>query len=153
MAFTIKQIESYLTEKGWQFIEHQNKNQLILRMKMKTVDTCSIQMSVVSPSTAIFYTIFPIKVPENRRAAVNEYLTRANGHLTCGNFQMRYDDGEVRFRLGQFSETAEEVPQSHLEQLINLGCHITDIYAPGLLSVLYAEEDPAAALRRCQANR
>ena len=43
-----------------------------------------------------FYSICPINVPEHKRAAVAELLTRVNSRLQLGNFEMDFDSGDLR---------------------------------------------------------
>ena len=47
-----------------------------------------------------FYAILDTQVPFARRRLAGEYLTRANYGLRLGNFEMDFDDGEVRCRAG-----------------------------------------------------
>ncbi|MEM9538865.1 MAG: YbjN domain-containing protein [Cyanobacteria bacterium P01_E01_bin.42] len=46
------------------------------------------------------YSVFPEQTPPQQRAKMAEFVTRANCRLTIGNFEMRYESGEVRFRTG-----------------------------------------------------
>jgi hypothetical protein len=51
----------------------------------------------------------PHYVPQNSRLIVGEFLNRVNYLLRVGNFEMNYDNGEVRFRM--FID-AEDMPLS-----------------------------------------
>ena len=53
---------------------------------------------IVGKETVTCYHIAPIKVPEEQRVAVNEFITRANYGLTNGNFEMDFNDGELRYK-------------------------------------------------------
>src|SRR5438552_11284376 len=46
----------------------------------------------------LFYSLCPVRVPQQSRAAISEFVTRANSGLIIGNFEMDFADGEVRFR-------------------------------------------------------
>lgn len=48
--------------------------------------------------TVTCYHISMIKASEEQRADVNEYITRANYGLTNGNFEMDFNDGELRYK-------------------------------------------------------
>ena len=57
--------------------------------------------SVTSGGRAfLLYSICAVDVPAERRPAVAELLTRINVGLVCGNLEMDWQDGEVRFRTG-----------------------------------------------------
>lgn len=53
---------------------------------------------VIDREILIGYAIMTANVPEDRRPAVAELITRANYVLRLGNIEMDYADGEVRFR-------------------------------------------------------
>ena len=53
---------------------------------------------IVGDETVTCYHTAPIKVPVEQRAAVSEFITRANYGLTKGNFEMDFSDGELRYK-------------------------------------------------------
>lgn len=52
----------------------------------------------VGSNTVSCYHILPFKAEESQRAAVAEYITRANYNLNVGNFEMDFSDGELRYK-------------------------------------------------------
>ena len=95
------------------------------------------------------YTLYPVRVPEERRAAVAEYLTRANYGLLFGNFEMDYADGEVRFRTSMNTDDAainSVVARHLLQQNVNTA----DRYFNGLLRVVYGALAPASAIQEAE---
>ncbi|HST05674.1 MAG TPA: YbjN domain-containing protein [Chloroflexia bacterium] len=46
----------------------------------------------------LFYSYCPIKAPEEKRPILADFLTRANYGLYVGNFEMDYNDGEIRYK-------------------------------------------------------
>ena len=60
----------------------------------------SLRFSViVGEDTVCCYHIVPVKVPVEKRAAVCEFITRANYGLTLGNFELDMNDGEIRYKV------------------------------------------------------
>ena len=53
---------------------------------------------IVGDEFVTCYHTAPIKVPVEQRAAVSEFITRANYGLTNGNFEMDFNDGELRYK-------------------------------------------------------
>ncbi|MDJ0775292.1 MAG: YbjN domain-containing protein, partial [Mastigocoleus sp. MO_167.B18] len=45
-----------------------------------------------------FYSISPVKVPENKYTEMAEFFTRANYGMNLGNFEMDFRDGEIRYK-------------------------------------------------------
>ena len=53
---------------------------------------------IVGDENVTCYHIAPVKAPVEQRAAVSEFITRANYGLTKGNFEMDFNDGELRYK-------------------------------------------------------
>jgi hypothetical protein len=97
----------------------------------------------------LFYVIAPVKAPEPDRPAVAEYLTRANYGLRIGNFEMDYNDGEVRYKSSLDFEAAE-LNGALIKNTIYPAVHTMDHYLPGLLSVMYGHQAPAEAIEEIE---
>src|SRR5918993_4284308 len=52
----------------------------------------------VKPDRFVFYLNFGPSVPAERREEVARFVTLANWGLLIGNFELRFDDGFVRFK-------------------------------------------------------
>ncbi len=92
-----------------------------------------------------FYSILPSNVPEEKRTEVAEFITRANYGLVIGNFEMDWEDGEVRYKTSVDVEGGELTPKM-VENVIRANWMMMDRYFPGLMAVLYADRDPADAV-------
>lgn len=93
----------------------------------------------------LVYSIAPQPVPEAMRAAVAEYLTRANWGLMIGNFELDYADGEVRYKTSlQLENTPLTVDL--LRPLVFDNVVVMDKYLPGLEAVRTGQQSPAAAI-------
>jgi hypothetical protein len=97
----------------------------------------------------LFYAIAPLKAPENVRHAVAEYITRANYGLRIGNFEMDYDDGEVRYKSSLDFE-GEELTPNLIKRAIYPAVHTLDFYLPGLLNVMYGNKTPQEAIAEAE---
>ncbi len=84
-------------------------------------------------------------VPEVKRLAVAEYLTRANYGIILGNFEMDFRDGETRFKTSADVEGIE-LTARFVKNLIVSNLGTADKYYPGLMKVIYANMDPADAI-------
>ncbi|MDF1515483.1 MAG: YbjN domain-containing protein [Anaerolineae bacterium] len=93
----------------------------------------------------IFYVVAPVKAPEENRSEVAEYITRANYGLRIGNFEMDYEDGEIRCKSSvDFENTV--LDDKLIKNVIYAAVHTMDFYLPGLLSVMYGNENPEQAI-------
>ncbi len=94
----------------------------------------------------LFYAMAPIKVEEDKRLEVAEFLTRANYGMRIGNFEMDFNDGEVRYKS---SLDFEGVLLSYdlIKHAIYPAVLTMDRYMPGLMSVIYGQRTPAEAIQ------
>ena len=91
---------------------------------------------------------FSHTVPDARRLEVAEFLHRVNYGLLLGNFEMDYDEGEIRFRTSLMSEGP--VPPDVLGRYIQSPAAMLDRCAPGLAAIIEEGEIAGAALRLTQ---
>lgn len=85
----------------------------------------------------VIYTVCPIKVPINQRLSVSEFITLANTNLVLGNFELDFEDGEIRYKASyNYDDT---FPNSEIVFLRNLYAtfNMLDKYFPGFMSVIY----------------
>lgn len=151
MAITLDDLTQYLDDQEWHYTMHEEENYISMRMNMKAVDSCACILSIRGEGkTLLVYTIFPIKIPEECRAAEAEYLSRANYGLWLGNFELDFEDGEIRYKSMLAVEPDEAPSEAVLDRVVNVGFSMVDQYAPGILSVLYANDEPAHAIARIE---
>ena len=62
-----------------------------------------------------------------------------------GNFEMDYNDGEVRYKTSIDVEGGELSPKM-IENMMQANLMTMDRYFPGLMSVLYGGRDPAESI-------
>ncbi len=93
----------------------------------------------------MFYVVAPVKAPEDERLAVAEFITRANYGLRIGNFELDFDDGEVRYKSSlDFEGTA--LTTKLIRRAIYPAVQTMDRYLPGLMSVIYGNKSPVKAV-------
>ncbi len=93
----------------------------------------------------LVYSVMTEDVPAERRAAVAEFLTRVNYVMTIGNFEMDYDDGEVRYKTSVDVE-GDRLSIAMTRQLFALNVATMDLFLPGIEAVIRGDGSPAEAL-------
>jgi hypothetical protein len=97
----------------------------------------------------VFYSVYPVLVPEGRRPAVAEYITRANYGMILGNFELDYTDGEVRYKTSLDVEGADLTP-ALIRQCVYANVLMMDQYLPGLIAILSQGMAPIDALAQVE---
>lgn len=97
----------------------------------------------------VFYSICPIYVPDLKRLVMAEFLTRANYGLIMGNFEMDFNDGEIRYKT---SIDVERIPldqpwnMTMIKQIVYANVLTMDKYLPGILRVVASDDTPAEVI-------
>lgn len=91
------------------------------------------------------YSTLPVNVPELRRSAIAELITRINESLGSGNFEMDFADGQVRVKttLDLMDGT---LTQAMLMRIFMINLSITDQNLQTIMGVAFGGVEPAAAL-------
>jgi hypothetical protein len=97
----------------------------------------------------LFYSYCPVKAPEEKRPILADFLTRANYGLYIGNFEMDYNDGEVRFKTSLDVE-GDELSAALMKRLVYDNVGVMDKYLPGVMSVIYGGASPTEAIAKVE---
>jgi hypothetical protein len=83
----------------------------------------------------LLYSICPLRAPEGRRHEMSQFLTRANYGLAVGNFELDFDDGEIRYKT-VLQLHGDELDSSALKRLVRANGVAMETYLPGIGSVI-----------------
>lgn len=143
-------IQSFLEKEDWKY-EPCDENGVIrinmsLKCKMKKVH---IFINVHDDSFSIL-SILPLNADENVRKDMAEFLTRANYALNLGNFEMDFDDGEIRYKTSHYCgntiPTFEQIGRNLYVNILTV-----DRYGDGIAKILFGMGTPKEAVEECEA--
>lgn len=100
---------------------------------------------------AVFYSVCPANVPEDRRMAMAEFMARVNYGLVIGNFEMDFHDGEVRYKTSIDVENDRLTP-ALVRNMIVLNLQMMDRCLPGIMAVAFGDVAPEEAVSRIQTS-
>ncbi|MCI8650164.1 MAG: YbjN domain-containing protein [Anaerotruncus sp.] len=139
-------IKNYLDEQEWRYNYDEEDRYFSMGMNLKEVDSCRVYIQMRGSDDAFtIYSVLPVKAPEDKRSAVAEFITRANYGLIHGNFEMDYEDGEIRYKVTTACGDID-LGEEPMDRIINTGFCMLDRYGKGLLSVIYGNANPAAII-------
>ncbi len=93
----------------------------------------------------IFYVVMPVRAPAHMRAAVAEFITRANYGLRIGNFELDFDDGEVRYKSSIDFEGLQ-LTAGLIRNTMYPAVQTMDRYLPGVLAVIFGGKSAEEAI-------
>jgi hypothetical protein len=97
----------------------------------------------------VFYSVCPSYVPEHKRLAMAEFLTRANYGLVIGNFEMDFRDGEIRYKTSLDVEGGLLTP-GMIKQAVYVNVHMMDRFLPAIMGVMYGGLTPEDAIKQVE---
>lgn len=139
----------FFEEDDWSFEPLENVSALSCGFEGESGEFTCYAQEREEKEQFVFYTVVPFQIPEAMRAAVAEYLTRANYGLAIGNFEMDYADGEVSFKTSMDAEGIE-FTEAMVKNLVYANVLTADRYLPGLMRVVYGKIEPADAIREIE---
>jgi hypothetical protein len=86
----------------------------------------------------LLYSICPMRAPESRRHEISQFLTRANYGLAVGNFELDFEDGEIRYKT-VLQLHGGELDATALKRLVRANGIAMETYLPGIGSVIAGE--------------
>ncbi|MEO8608701.1 MAG: YbjN domain-containing protein [Chloroflexota bacterium] len=97
----------------------------------------------------VFYSLLPVNTPSEKLDAMAEFMTRANYGMIVGNFELNYEDGEVRYK------TSIDIGDGDLslllvKQLVYPNVATMDLYLPGLMAVIYSNTSATDAITKVE---
>lgn len=140
-----------VTSDGWTFTRDTTSTREILRAGAEGRNgTYRVIIEVKEESEILIVYIFSnAKIPEAMRDKASEYLTRANYGIILGNFEMDFNDGELRYKVSSTFVGGQLAPRT-IEVMVNTAAKTMDRYFPGVLAVCYGHVDPAQAVREVE---
>jgi hypothetical protein len=139
----------FFKDEEWVFVEIEGKPALSLNYAGKSGTWSCFAKAEEEKEMMLFYSYCPVKVPENKRPLVGDFLTRANYGLLVGNFEMDYNDGEVRYKTSIDVE-GDKLSVPLVKRLVYDNLAVMDRYLPGVLSVIYGGASPTEAIAQVE---
>lgn len=150
-ARVLESLKTFFREDDWAFEKLPDRPLLRLPFQGKSGRwNCFAQVRVTKDlEQVLFYSVAPVSVPEEQRSAVAEFITRANYAMALGNFELDFNDGEVRFKTS-LDVTNVDVTLGLVKPMVYTNCLMMDKYLPGLMSVMYTDVSPEEAVRQIE---
>jgi len=141
----------FLSQDGWKFRQLEGQSAYSTSYTGKNGDFRCYALVRTDLEEFIFYAVTPVRVPEDVRAAVAEFITRANYGMRIGNFELDYGDGEVRYKS---SQNFEDLPltREDIRNAIYPAIQTVDRYLPGLMRVSFGAATPLEAIEEIEGS-
>lgn len=146
MELLMDVVAEYLTADDWKFDRIADHNVISTSVKAEHATYRLFFHADESSQIVMLYATLSNLIPEERRLAAADYLTRANYGMRIGNFELDLNDGEVRYKVSMDVEGGT-LALTMVKNMIGTAVTTFDRYFQGLMSVCYAVTDPAEAIQ------
>jgi hypothetical protein len=97
----------------------------------------------------IFYSYLPVNSPAEKLTEVAEFVARANRGMRIGNFELDYDDGEIRYKTSIDVEGGD-LSDKMIDNLLRANLTTTDRYFSGLMELIYGDKTPSEIIKKIE---
>ena len=97
----------------------------------------------------IFYSYLPVNSPPDKMGHVAEFVARANRGMRIGNFELDFDDGEIRYKTS-IDVDGGELSDKMIDNLLRANLTTTDRYFNGLMELIYGDRPAVEIIRKIE---
>jgi hypothetical protein len=144
-----EEIVNFFEEDGWPFVQIEGEPFLQMVFQGENGKWTCYAKARDDQKQFVFYSVCPINAPDSKRLAVAEFLTRANSGMIIGNFEMDFEDGEIRYKTSIDVEDAS-LSSAVIKRLVYANVMMMDAYLPGIMSVIYGDVTPLDAIAQIE---
>ncbi|MFN6464898.1 MAG: YbjN domain-containing protein [Nostoc sp. DedVER02] len=145
----LEEMLKFFTEDDWNFTKLQGESVLQLPFQGKNGRWNCYAKAREENKQFVFYSLCPITVPESKRQAVAEFLTRANYGLMIGNFELDFSDGEIRYKTS-IDIVGDRLTFTLIKNLVYANVTMMDEYLPGIIFVINGDVSPEEAINKIE---
>jgi len=135
-----KQVKEYLANNNWKYHSPKGNDNVFL-FSLETENTkynCIIDVND-EEGKFMFYVVFPNKVPKRKRNLIANAITLLNYGLFLGNFEMDFDDGQIRYKAHMYYKGLE-VSLEVIDFYISYSITFSELNYDLLLSAVFSEK-------------
>jgi hypothetical protein len=145
----LQEMLNFFTEDDWNFTKLQGESVLQLPFQGTNGKWNCYAKAREENKQFVFYSLCPIAAPKNKRQAVAEFLTRANYGLMIGNFELDFNDGEIRYKTS-IDIVGDNLSFALIKNLVYTNVTMMDEYLPGILFVIDGNASPKEAITKIE---
>ena len=150
MENMIEMLKNYLDEKEWKY-EYKEEEQAILTGVKLESNLQSIKFLIrFRENGFLTVAVPPLGAKEEYRPAIAEYITRANYGMTNGNFELDYNDGEIRFKIYTNYKGLDEISEDIVEDSFVIPIVMYERYGNGLAALMMGFSDPEIEIAKAE---
>ncbi len=143
-------VAGYLDANDWNYTAFEDKAYFAMSCKITDANIRVIVDVAESDDwrRVMVFANYPIFVPEHKRAAVAECISRINYRTPFGNLEMDFADGEVRVKT--VVEVAEGVSDATIGNALDSAIRTADRFFAPIMAVVFGNAAPDTVLEMAE---
>ncbi len=93
----------------------------------------------------LFYSYLPVNVPMDKLREASEFICRANQGMRIGNFELDFEDGEVRYKTSLDIEGGD-LTSKMIDNLLRANLSTMNRYFSGLMKIIFSDIEVKEAI-------
>lgn len=141
-----ERVAGHLDASDWSYTANEEKKYFSTGCRLKDASVRVILDVYESEDwqRVVVYSYYPVFIPENRRAALAESITRINYGMIFGNLDMDFTDGEVRVRT--IVESGSELADTMIDRALASNLDTAGRFLAPILAIAFGNAVPEKAL-------
>lgn len=151
MGRILETVESFFKNDEWPYTQLEGKSVLRTGFNGNNGQWTCYAQERTDQEQMVFYSVFPIKAPQDKLYTVAEFITRANYGMVIGNFEMDFNDGEIRYKTSLDVE-GESLTEGLIHHIVYANVFTMDKYFSGFMKVIYSGQLPEEAVEEVEST-
>ncbi len=143
-------VTNFFQEEEWQFQIVQEKQTLRLVFQGNNGKWDCYAKAREEKQQFVFYSLCPIQVPSEKLQAIAEFITRANYGMIIGNFELDFNEGEIRYKTS-IDVDGDNLSFALIKQMVYANVMMMDEYLPGIIATIKNNISPLDAIAEIEA--
>lgn len=139
----------FFADDGWHFMEHEDGCFLTMAVSGSTAVWQCRAVALEDQDCFLFYSICPIRAPEELRTRVLELIARINYRLVLGRFDLDIDDGQIIFTTA-INVEGDTLTPALIRNLVYANLATMDRFLPSIFALIHGNCSPREALARIE---
>lgn len=158
MSQAIAYVRSFIESNGWRYQYDEDRTMFKAGFNLKRTKIGSVDIRILVRSTSsdpnlchriVSYGEVSLSADKDCMAQVAEYLHRANFGLSIGNFELDFNDGEIRYKVS--CNCVDALPgEDAIDDMFGIPVAMFNRYGNGLLAVSMGMMSPEEAIRQAE---
>jgi len=149
MAGIFSRLIDFMEEEDWKYEILEGETVLRFNFKGRSGRLLCYADVEESKDWLIFYSYLPVNAPPEKMAAMGEFVTRANRGMRIGNFELDFEDGEIRYKTSIDIEGGE-LTSKMVHNLLQANLSTMDRYFSGIMELIYSEKSPKELIQKIE---